>query len=368
MLSVVIPAYNEANTIEDIFKKVKESPYKKEIIIVDNGSTDGTWELIKNFKSDNMNKVKVLRQDKEKGKGAALKTGFMEVQGDIIIIQDADLEYDPENYPVLIKPISQGVADVVYGSRFLGDSRRVFMFSHYLGNRFLSLFANLLFDSILTDISTGYKAFSKIVLDEYLPLMKAKGFEFEVEFTARVLQLGFRVYEVPISYYGRTYEEGKKITWKDGVLYLLWMIKCRLESKNYVLKPVLGLKCSEKIYEMIKNKIGRKVLYVGAIKSFIPKFIIGRDLVVLSGKNDIEVRYLKRKYRETSRLKVMSFDQAIRSFDFDTIITYDPEDYKILDKKNIILISERELPDNYYNKIGFVRDGRRRWFVFEKIS
>lgn len=367
LLSVVMPAYNEANTIEDIFVKVKESPYKKEIIIVDNGSTDGTWEIINSFKPDDLNRVKILRQDKERGKGAALKTGFKVVEGDIIIIQDADLEYDPENYPSLIKPIVQGVADVVYGSRFLGDSRRVFMFSHYIGNRFLSFVADLLFDSILTDISTGYKAFSKLVLDEFLPVMKSKGFEFEVEFTARVLQFGFRVYEVPISYYGRSYEEGKKITWKHGIEYLFWMIKCKLDGKNYVLKPDLSLKGSEKISELIKNKIGEKVLYIGASRSSLAKFIIGKSLLVLSGKNDRELRYLKRKYRETSRLKVMQYDESIRKFKFDTIIVQGSESYNFpkSSKMNIIFISEKEL--NQGNKIGVIKDRGKNCFVFEMV-
>lgn len=370
LISVVIPAYNEANTIEDIFKKVRESPYKKEIIIVDNGSTDGTWEIIRSFKSDDSNTVKILRQDRERGKGAALKTGFKAVEGDLIIIQDADLEYDPENYPVLIKPIKQGVADVVYGSRFLGDSRRVFMFSHYLGNRFLSLVSNVLFDSILTDISTGYKAFTKMVLEEYLPVMRAKGFEFEVEFTARILQFGFRVYEVPISYYGRSYDEGKKITWKDGIKYLIWMLRCRVDGKKYALRPSLSLRASEKVYRIIENRVGKSVLYIGASESFIPRFLIGREQLVLSGRNIRETRYLKRKYRETMKLKIMHVDEALKNHKFDTILIHHPDDTSRIPEKfsgNIILISDVK-PRGDAVELGTVKELTKRWFVIEKTT
>ncbi|MCS7214261.1 MAG: glycosyltransferase family 2 protein [Candidatus Calescibacterium sp.] len=369
LLSVVIPAYNEANTIEDMFYKVKNSPYRKEIIIVDNGSTDGTWEIINSFRSDDLNRVKIFRQDKQKGKGAALNTGFKAVEGDIVVIQDADLEYDPENYPVLIKPIESGVADVVYGSRFIGDSRRVFMFSHYLGNRFLSLMANILFDNIITDISTGYKAFSRLVLDEYLPVMRAKGFEFEVEFTARVIQFGFRVYEVPISYYGRTYDEGKKITWKDGIKYLLWMLKCKLDENKYMVEPRLNLAISRRINDIIENRIGKRVLYVGAKDSYIPRFLIGRELLVLSGKDAREVRYLKRKYRETSRLKVMHKDEALHKFKFDTIIIHSDEygdNMNRVNCRNIIVISDKSIKG--MNRIGEVRNFTKKWFVFERTQ
>lgn len=369
LLSVVIPAYNEANTIEDIFHKVKSYPSRKEIIIVDNGSTDGTWEVTNSFKSDELNTVKILRQDKQRGKGAALNTGFKAVEGDIVIIQDADLEYDPENYPALIKPIESGVADVVYGSRFIGDSRRVFMFSHYLGNRFLSLVANVLFDSIITDISTGYKAFSRSVLDEYLPIMKSKGFEFEVEFTARVLQLGFRVYEVPISYYGRTYDEGKKITWKDGIKYLVWMLRCKLDEDKYKIKPKIGLEESEKIYNIMEKFLGRKILYIGAKNSHIARFLMGRELLVLSGENTRDVRYLKRRFRETSRLKILPKDEAIRKFEFDTIILHSESADKLSleelpAESRVLVISEKELDG--LRKIGDTRKSKRKYSVFER--
>jgi len=213
-LSVVIPVYNEAETIKEIVSRVQAVDLEKEIIIVDDGSTDGTRELLQEITLSQEN-VRVLYHDRNQGKGAALRTGFEGATGDIVIIQDADLEYDPREYPVLLEPILDGRADVVYGSRFLGGPHRVLFFWHYLGNKFLTLLSNALTNLNLTDMETCYKVFKREVLNDIQ--LKSNRFGFEPEFTAKIAKRGFRIYETSISYSGRTYAEGKKIGWKDGV-------------------------------------------------------------------------------------------------------------------------------------------------------
>jgi glycosyltransferase involved in cell wall biosynthesis len=211
---VVIPVYNEVGTIKEIVSRVQAVDLEKEIIIVDDGSTDGTPELLQEITLSHEN-VRVLYHDLNQGKGAALRTGFEGATGDIVIIQDADLEYDPREYPVLLEPILDGRADVVYGSRFLGGPHRVLFFWHYLGNRFLTLLSNALTNVNLSDMETCYKVFRREVLSDIQ--LKSNRFGFEPEFTAKIARKGFRIYETPISYSGRTYAEGKKIGWKDGV-------------------------------------------------------------------------------------------------------------------------------------------------------
>jgi len=221
-LSIVIPVYNEVQTIKEIVARVQEVELEKEIIIVDDYSTDGTREQLRDINQANEN-VKVLYHDHNQGKGAALRTGFQALTGDIVIIQDADLEYDPREYPLLLEPIVDGRADVVYGSRFLGGPHRVLFFWHYLGNKFVTLLSNMLTNLNLTDMETCYKVFKREVLAEIK--LKSNRFGFEPEFTAKIAKKGFRIYETPISYSGRTYAEGKKIGWKDGVkaiFAILW--------------------------------------------------------------------------------------------------------------------------------------------------
>jgi len=218
-LSVIIPVYNEKECIEEVIKRVKKVRVEKEIIAVDDFSTDGTREILKKIKG-----IVLLLHDRNRGKGAAVRTALKKVSGDIIIIQDADFEYPPEQYPEVIQPIIDGYADVVFGSRFLG-LHRVFYFWHYLGNRFLTLLTNLLYDTILTDMETGVKAFKKEIFNSIT--IKSNGFDFEPEVTAKILKQGFRLYEMPITYYGRGYEEGKKITWKDAIPAIWAIIKYR---------------------------------------------------------------------------------------------------------------------------------------------
>ncbi len=212
-ISVVIPVYNEINTIEEILARVDKVSIKKEIIVIDDLSIDGTRERLKKIAADKEN-VKVIYHSRNRGKGAALRTGFESVTGDIIIIQDADLEYDPNEYPKLLEPILDGRADVVYGSRFIGGPHRVLFFWHYMGNKLLTLISNALTNLNLTDMETCYKVFKSQILKDIN--LKSNRFGFEPEFTAKVAKKRLRIYEVPISYSGRTYSEGKKITWKDG--------------------------------------------------------------------------------------------------------------------------------------------------------
>jgi len=223
-VSIVIPCYNEIETIDLILQAVSvvELPIDREIIVVDDYSTDGTRNYLKNL--DGRQEIKVVLHNTNKGKGAALRTGFANAIGDIIIIQDADLEYDPNEYPKLLKPILDGKADVVYGSRFAGgESHRVLYFWHSLGNKFLTLLSNMFTNLNLTDMEVCYKSFKRDILN-YFELHENR-FGFEPEFTAKIARLGLPIYEVGISYYGRTYDEGKKIGWKDGVRAIYVILK-----------------------------------------------------------------------------------------------------------------------------------------------
>jgi len=223
-LSVVIPVYNEKNTILKILQMVREIDLAKEIIVVDDFSTDGTRALLEKLAP--ADDLKVILQPANQGKGAALRRGFAEVSGDIVVIQDADLEYDPAEYPALIQPILAGKADVVYGSRFLGGPHRVLLFWHAVGNRILTLLSNMMTDLNLTDMETCYKVFRADILKKIS--FRENRFGFEPEFTAKVAKARCRIYEVPISYSGRDYSEGKKIGWRDGVAALFLIIKYSL--------------------------------------------------------------------------------------------------------------------------------------------
>jgi len=219
-LSIIIPVYNERATVCKLIEKVQAVPYETEIIVVDDGSTDGTVDLLKRLPSET---IKLLLHKNNKGKGAALRTGIAEVTGDYVIIQDADLEYDPSDYKQLLEPLLDGRADVVYGSRFLGGPHRVLFFWHYVGNSLLTLMSNMLNNLNLSDMETCYKAFRTPVLKEMK--LKSDRFGFEPEITAKVAKKRCRVYEVPISYSGRDYAEGKKITWRDGISAFYWIIR-----------------------------------------------------------------------------------------------------------------------------------------------
>jgi glycosyltransferase involved in cell wall biosynthesis len=238
-LSVIVPAYNEIDTIAEILRRVRAVELtvtigfgpedgsgvalEREIVVVDDGSTDGTREVLREL--DDLPDVSVVLHERNQGKGAAVRTGLHHASGDIMLIQDADLEYDPRDYASLLKPILEGRSQVVYGSRFRGGPTRAMFFWHMVGNRFLTLVTNVLYDSILSDMETCYKVFSRQVAEQLD--LKAPGWGFDPEITAQILRLGYRIYEVPITYTGREFHEGKKIGWRDGLTVLWTLLKYR---------------------------------------------------------------------------------------------------------------------------------------------
>jgi glycosyltransferase involved in cell wall biosynthesis len=222
-LSVIIPVYNEVESIKIILQRVHETNLVHEIVVVDDGSKDGTRDVLKEL--DGKNSVRVILHEKNKGKGAAVRTGMGAAIGDILLIQDADLEYDPRDYPQLLQPINEGLADVVYGSRFLGRAHRVTMFWHLVANQMLTLMTNILYNTILTDMETGYKVFRREILNGMV--LHANSFDFEPEFTAKILKRHFRIFEVPITFNPRDYTEGKKIKLHDAFAAVWTLIKYR---------------------------------------------------------------------------------------------------------------------------------------------
>ena len=234
-LSVLIPVYNEERTLEEVVRRVRSIELPKEIILVDDGSKDRSREILTKLQEeserapDPLNEIRVFLRPHNQGKGAAIKVALDHARGEVIIIQDADLEYDPQDYSALLEPIERGLADVVYGTRFAGGgAHRVLFFWHSLGNRMLTLVSNMLTNLNLSDMEVGYKMFRAEVLKSIR--LESKRFGFEPEVTLKLAKKGYRFYEVPISYHGRTYEEGKKITWKDGVSALYYMLRFRLTN------------------------------------------------------------------------------------------------------------------------------------------
>jgi glycosyltransferase involved in cell wall biosynthesis len=331
-LSVIVPCYNEQATIAKILRRVAESPVVHEIIVVDDCSKDGSRDQLRQIQAAwpaERPPLRVLHQPVNKGKGAALRAGFAKATGILTIVQDADLEYDPREYQKLIQPILDGNADVVYGSRFAGYPRRVLYFWHSLGNRFLTVLSNMTTNLNLTDMETCYKVFKTEIL-QTIPL-RSNRFGFEPEITAKIARLGCRVYEVPISYHGRSYAEGKKIGWKDGFQALAIILKYWLVSDVGMGQGELTLKLLQKaskyngwVYQMLKPFIGRDILEVGSGIGNMTRYFVPHGRVTATDISPFCLRELKRAYSENENVRVQPLDISRNSYPefeiYDTIV------------------------------------------------
>ncbi len=348
-ISVVIPVFNERKTIREIVKRVKATPREKEIIIIDDCSTDGTRQILKEFDTDP--EIRVILQPKNSGKGAALQAGFQAATKEVVIVQDADLEYDPKDYESLLRPIDESRADVVYGSRFLYMEHRVLYFRHMLGNKVITFLSNLLTDLTLTDMETCYKAFKREIIQNID--LKSSRFGFEPEVTAKVARLGCCVYEVPIRYYGRSYAEGKKITWRDGAAALWHIIRFSLLERNFVKDaqairkvqvspppdPDVGVDTLEAfedahrynawICERANPAIGSRVLEVGSGIGNIVGELLSRESVTSVVATDLRassLATLKDRFGHDSRLSSEVWNaedpppESLLQEKFDTVI------------------------------------------------
>ncbi len=316
-LSVIVPCYNERSTVAELLRRVRHVPVDKEIIVVDDCSTDGSRDIVAALAAE-WPELRQELQPRNAGKGAAIRRGIELARGDIVIIQDADLEYDPEEYPKLIQPILDGHADVVYGSRFEGYPRRVMLYWHTLGNRFLTFLSNATTNLNLTDMETCYKVFRRDVIQSIR--IRSDRFGFEPEVTAKVARRGYRVYEVPIAYYGRDYWEGKKINWKDGLSAVWTILRYGLfddpasEPVGYTtLRRMATLRNYHRwIWDRIRPHVGERVLEIGAGTGTMTRFLYGRELVVAAEK---ETPYLDRLVNAFRRRPGM----AVEAVDIDAL-------------------------------------------------
>jgi glycosyltransferase involved in cell wall biosynthesis len=310
-LSVIIPVYNERYTVRELVRRVVAVDVPKEIVMVDDGSTDGTTEILKSIAA-RYPEVRVFHQPHNQGKGAAIRRGIQEATGEFLIIQDADLEYDPTEYPILLKPLLSGEADVVYGSRFVAGHRRVHMFWHAVANKGLTLLTNVLANLNLTDMETCYKAF-RTDLIKRIPL-RSDRFGFEPEVTMKVAKLGCRIFEVPISYHGRDYAEGKKIGPRDAVsavwtLLKYWIISDIGHIGQHTLARMSELgSYNRTMFELFAPRLGRRVLELGAGAGNLSRFLLDKDAVILS---DVEAEYLhllRRRFGSYENVQIRRID------------------------------------------------------------
>jgi glycosyltransferase involved in cell wall biosynthesis/precorrin-6B methylase 2 len=333
-LSVLVPVYNERLTIRALVDRVRAVPIRKEIIIVDDASRDGTTEVVRAIAAagdaDPMNRVRALFHAQNGGKGAAIRTAIEAVTGDIALIQDADLEYDPNEYPVLIEPILAGHADVVFGSRFLGGPHRVLFFRHSMGNWLLTFLSNLCTDLNLTDMETCYKVFRADVLKR-LHLVSDR-FGIEPEITAKVARLGVRVYEVPISYHGREYWEGKKIGWKDGVAAIWTILRYALFDDRDPADPHRlrhGRRYNDWMWSCLAPYVGDRVLEVGCGNGALTRYLRNHARVVASDSDAESVEQLRTRFRQHDNVRPQTIDwtqpdlPALRAERFDTVLCVD---------------------------------------------
>lgn len=350
-LSVVIAAYNEAGTIQDIVRKVRATPFTKEIIVVDDGSTDATADILREMAGDDL---RVIAHARNQGKGAALRTGFAAATGDYVIVQDADLEYDPQDYGLMLEPLIAGKADVVYGSRFLGSSRRVLFFWHMVANKTLTLISNMVTNLNLTDMETGYKAF-RIDVVRRLSL-QSKRFGVEPEITAKIARLGCRVYEVPIAYHGRTYEEGKKIKWTDAVKAILTIFRFGVLPSQIsthagfdtlstmdVMRQYNGW-----LWKQISPYVGNSILEAGCGTGTITRYLANRKRVLSVDFDRHYVSLLQERYADRSNVRVEWADLAADEWPrlvnepIDTIVCMNvlehlPNDRSVLERFHEVL-------------------------------
>jgi len=332
-LSVVMPVFNEAKTVREIVRRVQEVAIEKEILIVDDGSTDGTREILRGLEGEKG--IRIFLQPTNQGKGAAVSVGFRHALGDVVVVQDADLEYDPQELLKLLAPIAAGHADVVYGSRFLGGGpRRVLYFWHTVGNRFLTLASNMFTNLNLTDMETCYKMFRREVVQSMT--IESRRFGIEPEITAKVARRGYRIFEVPIAYYGRTYDEGKKIGWKDAISALGTIVRHSLreaEDPRNVGHVTLARMGKLEPYnhwlaDRFRAALGQRVLEIGAGFGNMTRQLTGRELVVASDLDAVALEYLRGTFREDPAVRVASYrfplDPAgraeVRALKFDTVV------------------------------------------------
>ena len=320
LLSVVVPVYNEVGTVSTLLKRVMAVPLPKEIIVVDDCSTDGTDQVLADFRKATpdtpANRFVFLRHERNQGKGAAVRTGVGQITGDVALIQDADLEYDPNEYPRLIQPIVDDIADVVFGSRFVGSPRRVLMFWHSVGNRLLTLLSNMCTNLNLTDMETCYKIFRADILKR-IPI-RSNRFGLEPELTAKVAHLRCRIYEMPISYHGRQYSEGKKIGWKDAVSAVWTIVRFtvapdigRDDAGFTTLRRVEALKrYNAFLWELMRPFVGRRVLEVGSGTGVLTRFLSTRERLVATDIDPQYVEFLRRMYEGNPNIEVRQLDLA----------------------------------------------------------
>src|SRR5436190_5878142 len=375
LLSVIVPCYNERATVAELLRRVRAVPVDKEIIVIDDKSTDGSKDVVAALAAQ-WPEIRHILQPVNMGKGAALRRGIEEARGDIVIIQDADLEYDPDEYPKLIQPIVDGHADVVYGSRFEGYPRRVMLYWHRLGNTFLTHLSNMVTNLDLTDMETCYKVFRREVIQSIK--LRSDRFGFEPEVTAKVARRGYRIYEVPISYYGRDYWEGKKINWRDGFSAIWTILKFGLfddtTSEPPTYKTIRRLdslrRYNQWIWERVQPYVGQRVLEVGAGSGTMTRFLYGRELIVVTDKETPYIDRLRNAFRRRPGIVVercdldsdLSLDLSRYAFDTVTcinVLEHTEDDLAALRRAQQLLVDGGRV-------IVFVPAGRRLYGTLDR--